>query len=85
MVRRAGIGALTGVVERAFETAAAEGVVLPAVEVVRDRVLVDITQTTSQDLHSGIQRVARECAGRWLAGPTPSSSTSTRRRERSSG
>jgi glycosyltransferase involved in cell wall biosynthesis len=36
-------------------------------EVVRDGVLVDVSETAGHDLHTGIQRVVRELASRWLS------------------
>ena len=39
---------------------------LPEVEVLRDRVVVDVTHTSTHDFHTGIQRVTRECVSRWL-------------------
>jgi glycosyltransferase involved in cell wall biosynthesis len=40
-------------------------------EVVEGAVVVDVSQIASSDLHTGIQRVARECVSHWLRGGLP--------------
>ena len=40
-------------------------------EVVADAVVVDVSQIVSSDLHTGIQRVARECVSHWLQADRP--------------
>lgn len=65
-VHRGGGAELCKYIERTFITELACRGPLPDLEVVRGMVLVDVTHTTMYDLLTGIQRVTRECASRWL-------------------
>ena len=47
-----------------------EFVSLAKLDIVRDGVLFDVTDTAANDLHTGIQRVVREVGERWLGIPT---------------
>ena len=40
-------------------------------EIVTNAVVVDVSQIVSSDLHTGIQRVARECVSHWLRADLP--------------
>jgi FkbM family methyltransferase len=68
-VRRQGPTGLTELIETTFESAARERGPLAELEVLEDRVLIDLTHTVRHDLHTGIQRVTRECAARWTDRP----------------
>jgi glycosyltransferase involved in cell wall biosynthesis len=65
--RTRGAAALRDHVHARFVEQVAAGGRMPALEVVAGAALVDLSHTTTHDLHTGIQRVARECAARWLA------------------
>jgi FkbM family methyltransferase len=65
-LRRRGTPGLTAVMEELFENALGQRDELPALELIEDRVLIDVSHTVRYDLHTGIQRVTRECASRWV-------------------
>jgi glycosyltransferase involved in cell wall biosynthesis len=65
--RLRGAAGLRDHVRARFVERLAAGDSMPSLEVVADVALVDLSHTTTHDLHTGIQRVARECAARWLA------------------
>gem|GEM_PF-841946 len=66
LLRVGGPRALVDDVERRFHDAIRREERFSGLEVVRDRVLVDVTHTAAHDLHTGIQRVVREATSRWL-------------------
>ncbi|HEX5582441.1 FkbM family methyltransferase [Gaiella sp.] len=51
---------------RAGEALTAKNASRSELEILTDAVVVDVTQVISTGLHTGIQRVARECTSRWL-------------------
>ena len=69
VLRLDGPSALRRHVEALYSEAIEGGQLLPEVEVLRDRVVVDVTHTSTHDFHTGIQRVTRECVSRWLTRP----------------
>ena len=67
--RGGGIG-LTELMFANLEVAARQpGTLHSELEIVRHEVLVDVSHTAAHDLHTGIQRVVRESASRWLRRP----------------
>jgi FkbM family methyltransferase len=69
LFRRHGARALIDHMQVAFGEALLERGELPDLDVVIDTVLIDVSHTAMYDLHTGIQRVVRECASRWLQTP----------------
>ena len=80
-LRMEGTGAVRSELLSRFDNALERGSATTAqLDVRRDRVVVDVTHTLSNSLHTGIQRVVRETVSRWIdAGFRLISSTSTSR------
>lgn len=67
--RNGGIG-LTELMFANLDVAARQpGTLHSELEIARHQVLIDVSHTAAHDLHTGIQRVVRESASRWLRQP----------------
>jgi FkbM family methyltransferase len=68
-LRAKGPEGVVRLLEQRFTEELAERGELPDLDIVDGLVLIDVSHTAMYDLHTGIQRVVRECASRWLAQP----------------
>ena len=67
MLRTSGPEVFMRLVERRFAASLESGTVSTAgLDVVTAQVVVDVSQIATSGLHTGIQRVARECVSHWL-------------------
>jgi len=72
ILRTLGPAPFTRFLERRVDLILARTTAEPTeLEIVTNAVVVDVSQIVSSDLHTGIQRVARECVSHWLRAGLP--------------
>jgi FkbM family methyltransferase len=70
-LRTSGPDAFVAGLERRISSSDAAKSSRASLELLEDAVVVDVSQIASSDLHTGIQRVARECVSHWLRAGLP--------------
>lgn len=72
ILRTSGPAPFTRCLESRFAEAVDAGIASAAgLDILTNQIVVDVSQIAASDLHTGIQRVARECVSRWLRAGSP--------------